>query len=145
MANVTTLKSGGTEFTPFGKMPRAVQKWNIDIAKAVAAGLATTEYVVVFDVPAKSKVVIHSLHNETALSMGSSPAISLGDAASATRFVNAATAVTAGTYHTVATSEFTYATGGQVRLTLTGGTLASGLLAVNFEIISLSANTVASV
>lgn len=130
MANVTTLKAGGTTGNPTGKGYPVVLKHEIDIAKAVAAGLLTTEYVVLADVPANTFVKVLHVENATALSMGSSPAISLGDAGSATRYVNAASTLTAGTDHTIASSELLYTAAGQLRLTLTGGTLASGIIRV---------------
>lgn len=130
MANVTSLKAGGTTGASINKRLPAVLTHEINIASAVAAGLLTTEFVVIADLPANTFVKVLHVENVDALSMGSSPAISVGDAGSATRYVNAASAVTAGADHTLATSELLYTAAGQLRLTLTGGTLASGTIRI---------------
>lgn len=140
MTAVTTLKKGGSVGVAAGA--REVQIWDheIKIETAIAAGLATTDYVELFSVPANTFVKVLHLENVTALSMGSGPAISLGDAGSATRFVNASSTVTLGGDHTLATSELLYTSAGSIRLTLTGGTLASGTIRVVLMVIDTSRN-----
>lgn len=140
MANVTTLAKGGTSGSAAYDAPLKVQKLEMDIAKLVAAGLLTTEYAVALNIPANSVLYVWAVRNATALSMGSSPAISVGDSSSATLFVNAASTLTADTNHTVATASKTYSTANTLRLTLTGGTLASGSIEIVYSLIPLGRN-----
>jgi hypothetical protein len=132
MANVTTLKKGGSGVLA-GATP-VIVKHKIDIAKAVAAGLLTTEYVTLMNVPAFSNVKVLGVENIDALSMGTSPAVSVGDSGSATRWVNASTVVTAATKHTLVDTAFQYGAADTIRVTLTGGTLTSGTIAVTLSI-----------
>ena len=142
MANITIAKKGGTVGTAAGGQGRFRLQHTIDIAKVnaalVAAGsaaLASGDTIVLVDMPVESGFHIFAVKNNTALVLGTTPTISLGDVASATRYVNAATAVTAGTYHTVATTSFNYPTGGQVRFAISnaGGTITSGQITTFFE------------
>lgn len=132
MANVTTLKAGGTGAGYSGQNGDGIFKHEINIADAVAAGLATTEQVKVADVPADSFFELLQVENATALDLdsGSSQQIDVGDGTDDDEFVAAATTEAAGTNHTIAKQTFT---GGQVIssadaiwLKLTGDKLAGG-------------------
>lgn len=149
MANITSRAKGGT--SPVGiassNLPTFIGKYEEDIAALVAAGLLTTEYTVLINIPANSKLIIHSLINHTALSMGASPAISLGDSSSGTLFVNASTTVTSGSAHTLtatATTGKVYTAADTLRLNLTGGTLATGTIGIVYQLIDLSRNAIAT-
>lgn len=142
MANVlSALAAGGTTGgVCSGNTNITRLTHTLSIADFVAQGGLTTEYAVLVNIPAGTYLKVWGLHNATALSMGSSPAISLGDSSSATLFVNAASTLTAGTYHTLASTEKLYSTANTLRLTLTGGTLASGTIQVTYSLISLANN-----
>lgn len=128
MAAVTTKKLGGTSGIARGQRSIDVITFEVKIEDFLANGGATTDYWEVMTIPANTFLEVLQLENVTALSMGSGPAVSLGDAGSATRFVNAASTLTAGTDHTIATASLFYGSAGSLRLTLTGGTLASGTI-----------------
>lgn len=140
MANVTSLAYGGTSgVADSSNMPENITIV-MDIAEAVAAGLLTTEYAVVLNIPAETLVEIVDVKNYNALSMGSGPAISLGDSGSATRFVNGASTLTALTHHTIATASRLFTSADTLRLTLTGGTLASGKIGIKLRLTDVSNN-----
>jgi len=140
MASVTTLKQGGS--TGVARSSRNVDVITLEgnIASFVAAGGLTTEYLELMTIPANTYVEVLQVENATALSMGAGPAVSLGDAGSATRYVNAASTLTAGTDHTIATAALLYTAAGSLRLTLTGGTLASGIVRVVLRLTDTSRN-----
>lgn len=128
MASVTTKKLGGSTGIARAQRNVDVITWEVDIAQFVANGGLTTEYWEIMTIPANTFLEVLQVENVTALSMGAGPAVSLGDAGSATRYVNAASTLTAGTDHTIATASLLYTSAGSLRLTLTGGTLASGIV-----------------
>lgn len=127
MASLSTYKKGGSVTTAASLYTMPI-KHEQNIATLVAAGLATTQYSVISTIPANTYVKVLCLQNISALSLGAGPAISLGDSSSATRFVNASSVVTALTNHTLASTEFYYNAADELRLTITGGTLASGTI-----------------
>lgn len=131
MANVTSLKKGGTGVLAGSNA--VIIPYSLNIATAISAGLATTNYVDIVSVPADTNVEVLGFYNDTALSLGTSPAISFGDTGSATAFVNASSTVTADTAHTLATTQKTYAAADTLRITVTGGTLASGTIRVTLR------------
>jgi hypothetical protein len=149
MANVTTLKIGGTTGRPGTYPPIPVLKAEINIAKAVAAGLATTEYVKVLDIPANTRLKIWAVRNATALSLGSSPRLDLGDADDDDLYVSNASTLTVNTNHALtgdtaisatARTEKTYSAAGELRLKVTGGTLTSGVVQIVYSLIDLGRN-----
>lgn len=132
MTNVSTLKKGGSTGVGVGAnyAPQLVHH-EIDIAAAVAAGLATTEYVVIATIPANTWLRMLQVEVVTACSLGAGARIDVGDATTATQFVNNATTLTAGTDLTLAAyigaTEVYYASN-ELRMKVTGGTLASGVI-----------------
>lgn len=128
MAAVTSKKLGGTSGIARASRNISVINWEVKIEDFIANGGATTDYWEIMTIPANTFIEVLQVENATALSMGSGPAISLGDAGSATRYVNAVSTLTAGTDHTIATASLFYGSAGSLRLTLTGGTLASGTI-----------------
>lgn len=147
MANVSTLKRGGT--LPVGVNTNQVDiiRHEIDIAKAVTAGLTTGAYVVVQTMPAHTRLKIWGLRNATALSLGSGPRLDLGDGDDDDLYVSNATAVTVDTDHALtgdtaisstARVEKTFGTAGELRLKITGGTLASGVVEVIYSVIDMN-------
>jgi hypothetical protein len=143
MTNVTNLAIGGTVNTSFGQKTPQVVSHEIDIATAIANGLNTTEFVVVLNIPAHTHVQLYNATVVNALSLGSGARIDIGDSGSATRFVNNATTLTAGTNLTLAASERYYATADTLRLTVTGATLASGLLRFTIGLVDCTRNAAA--
>jgi hypothetical protein len=136
MANVTTLAIGGTTNTSYGQTGLEVIKHEIDIKEAVDAGLATTEYVVALNIPANTHLYVYQANVVNALSLGAGARIDIGDSGSATRFVNNATTLTAGTNLTLAAGQFFYGTANTVRITVTGGTIASGKIRLVFGLVN---------
>lgn len=132
MSNVTTLAKGGTSGVAGETI--GIRRWTheIDIADAVAAGLATTEYVVVVNIPADTYFTLEQVEVVTALSLGAGARIDIGDSADDDEFVSNATTLTAGTNLTLAkvngSSGNVYTAADTLRLKVTGGTIASGLL-----------------
>jgi hypothetical protein len=132
MANVTTLKKGGTSGTVFPERPVSIVTHEIDIATAVAAGLATTELVTVATIPADTYFKLLQVEVVTALSLGANARIDLGDGTDDDEFVSNATTLTAGTNLTITKDSFTaggtLSAADSLLLKVTGDTLASGKL-----------------
>lgn len=143
MTNVTTLAIGGTVNTSFGQKTPQTISHEIDIATAVTKGLATTEHVVVINIPAHTHVQVYNATVVNALSLGAGARIDIGDSTSDTRFVNNATILTAGTNLTLALGEAYYATANTLRLKVTGGTIASGLIRFTIGLVDCTRNTAA--
>lgn len=136
MANVTTLKLGGSSNVGTGFVTgMEYYVHEIDIAEAVAAGLATTEYVEVVTLPADSFLDILQVEVVDALSLGTGARIDLGDSADDDRFVTNATTLTAGTNLTLAVNRFAYGSANSLRLKVTGATIASGKLRFVFGLV----------
>lgn len=118
---------------------------NLDIAAFVAGGGVTTQSVKLVNVPANTQVNLIAVWNQTALVMGSTPSVSVGDSASTTQWVNANATQTINTYATLAATSKTYPAADNLNVTLTGGTLTSGLVTVFYELIDLTADNIAVV
>lgn len=146
MSTVTTLAKGGTSGVAGETI--TVRRWEheIDIASAVTAGLATTDYVVVVNIPANTYFTVEQVEVVTALSLGAGARIDLGDSGSATVFVNNATTLTAGTDLTIASrtgnasNGAVYTSADTLRCKVTGGTIASGKLRFVGTIMSAARN-----
>lgn len=133
MANVTTLALGGTSNIGTGFGTSELYVHEIDIADAVAAGLATTEDVKVLNFPADCFFELLQVEVVTALSLGAGARIDLGDSSSDTLYVNNATTLTAGTNLTIATGSKLYTAANTLDLKVTGGTIATGVLRFVFR------------
>lgn len=138
MANVTTLAIGGTVNTAYGQTGLEIVKHEIDIAEAVSAGLATTDYVVAINIPANTHLYVYQANVVDALSLGAGARIDIGDSADDDRFVTNATTLTAGTNLTLAAGQFFYGTANTIRVKVTGGTIASGKLRFVFGLVDCS-------
>lgn len=136
MANVTTLAAGSTSGVAIGK--GKFKQHEIDIADFVAAGGLTTEYAVVVNIPVDSYFRLHQVEVVTALSLGAGARIDIGDSADDDEFVSNATTLTAGTNLTLlkndGSSGSVYTAADTLRLKITGGTIASGVLRFVYEL-----------
>jgi len=140
MANVTTLACGGSTVVVPGSKPMDIH-WEIDIAEAVTAGLATTEYVTVFSFPADTYYKIKQIEVVEALSLGAGARIDVGDAADDDEYVTNATTLTAGTNLTLTSDNEKYqGSAAEIRLKVTGGTIATGKLRFVVEVGSMVRN-----
>ena len=139
MANVTTLKLGGATNVGTGFISGFEYfVHEIDIADAVAAGLATTEYVEVVSLPADTVLDVVQVEVVTSLSLGAGARIDLGDSIDDDEFVTNATTLTAGTNLTLAATRFVYSAADSLRLKVTGGTIASGKIRFVFGLLDTS-------
>lgn len=147
MANVTTLAKGGTANTGISSRVPQIVTHEMNIASLVSAGLLTTEYAVVLNVPADTAFRLLQVEVVTSLSLGAGARIDVGDSGSATRFVNNASTLTAGTNLTIANATGSggevYTAADTIRLTVTGGTLASGILRFVWQQADTSRNAMA--
>jgi len=129
MANVTTLSAGSNNSLAIGTSVPKTYKFEVDIADAVTAGLLTTEYVTVFTFPADTYLEILNIEVTTACSLGAGARIDVGDTTDDDEFVTNATTLTAGTNLTLtADSVKTLVAADEIRLKVTGGTIASGVI-----------------
>ena len=144
MTNVTTLAIGGTVNTSFGQKTPQTVSHEIDIATAVSRGLATTEYVVAINIPAHTHLQLYNATVVNALSLGAGARIDIGDSADDDRFVTNATTLTAGTNLTLAVGERYYATADTLRIKVTGGTIASGLIRFTIGLVDCTRNPAAT-
>lgn len=136
MANVTTLAKGGTVgFSGNGYSPVVVHH-EIDIADAVAAGLATTQYIVVANLPADTFFELEQVEVVDTVVLGGSARIDIGDSADDDEFVSNATTYTAGTNLTLlknnGSSGNVYTAADSLRLKLTGDAIASATGKIRF-------------
>lgn len=140
MANVTNQKIGGTVNIGTGLTNIQVVKAEIDIAAAVADGLATTQLVQILSVPADTYVEVLQVENATALSLGTSPDVELGDTGDDDRFVATHSTLTAGSNHTIAAAGagYLYTAADTISAKITGGTLASGTIRYVFRLTDCS-------
>lgn len=138
MANVTNLKKGSGNVLVSSAAPEVI-KHEIDIADAVREGLATTEYVTVLDLPADTYIQIKQIEIVESLSLGAGARIDVGDSTDDDEFVTNATTLTAGTNLTLtADVEKTLTSADEIRLKVTGGTIASGIIRFVVEAQDLS-------
>lgn len=103
-----------------------------NVALDVTAGtFVSADQYVAIALPAFTTLVGLQAICVTALSLGAGAAVSIGDTGSGTRFVNGASTLTAGTVLTQAVTanplKF-YSAGDQLLITITGATIASGVL-----------------
>lgn len=143
MANVTNQKIGGTDTISTGVTNISVIKHEIDIAAAVASGLATTELINILSVPADTYVEVLQVENVTALSLGTSPDVELGDTSDDDNFVASHSTLTAGSNHTIALTGKLYTSADTISAKITGGTVASGTIRYVFRLTDTSRNEVA--
>lgn len=134
MANVTTLALGGASTGTIGSQAPGPQKWTheIDVAEAVAAGLATTNYVVAVNIPADTYFTLEQVEVVEALVLGGTDRVDIGDSADDDEFVSNATTYTAGTNFTLlknnGSSGNVYTAADTLRVKFTGAALTSGKL-----------------
>jgi hypothetical protein len=149
MANSTGLKRGGATGAAITQYKVPVIKAVVDIADAVADGLTTGGYVAVQTIPAGTRLKIWGVRNATALSLGSGPEIELGDGDDDDLFMATISSETAGVDHALtgdsaisstAKTEKTYTAAGELRLKVTGGTIASGKVQITYSLIDLNNN-----
>jgi len=144
MANVTSLALGSTVGVAGETI--GIQRWEheISIAALVTAGLLTTEYAVVLNVPADTYLTLEQVEVVDALSLGAGARIDIGDSADDDEFVSNATTLTAGTNLTLikvnGSSGNVYTAADTIRLKVTGGTIASGKLRFAGTIMSTARN-----
>ena len=131
MANVTNLSAGSNSSLAVGSSELKIYRHTIDFADAVAEGLATTEYVTVFTFPADTYYEILAVEVIDALSLGAGARIDLGDAGDDDEYVTNATTLTAGTRLTLtADTKKLQNAASEIRLKVTGATIASGVISV---------------
>jgi hypothetical protein len=145
MATYTAYKKGGATLIGVGQsQPQLVIKHEIDLAKVIAGSnnqpaiaLASNDKLTIMTIPALFQLDSLQAICQTALVLGSSPAISVGDSSSDTIFVNAASTLTAGTILTQAVTTNplkTYATADALNLKVTGGSAATATGIIRFVI-----------
>ena len=126
MTIYTSLASGDSPATGLGSYVNSpvVVKHEIDLAKLrTLSGFASGNGVALLSVPADTLVLGLVLENVTNLT--NVTRLDLGDGVSATRFVNNATTLTAGTNHAIVLdAPYHYATADTIDLAVTG-TIAS--------------------
>lgn len=127
--NSTPLRGGTAGFSNQHLGGALVQKFQYDISAFTGA---TGDQVYLMALPAFTQINWIQAIVVTAVSVGSGPGISLGDTGSATRYVNAASTLTAGTVLTQAVTtnplKF-YSAADQLLLKIAGGTLpGTGLI-----------------
>lgn len=137
MANVTTLAKGGTGVAALANAEfPVIIKHEVDVAEAVAAGLATTEYVVVTNIPADTYFRLLQVEVVETVSLGGSARLDLGDSADDDEFVSNATTYTAGTNLTLlkgdGSSGDVYTAADTLRLKVTGLGVASATGKIRF-------------
>lgn len=139
MANVTTLKKGGTGV--FAAHKPEIVKVELDIAEAVALGLATTNLVSLLSVPAETLVRVLSVENVTAVS-GTTIDLELGDTGDDDRFVASQTSGTAGANHTITASGagYLYTAADTISAKITSDALATGIIRYVFEVTNTGRN-----
>lgn len=136
MANVTTLAKGGTANTGISSKTPQIITHEIDLAAAVAAGLATTQYVVVTNIPADTYFRLLQAEVVQTVSLGGSARLDLGDSADPDEFVSNATTYTAGTNLTIlkgdGSSGDVYTAADTLRLLVTGDAVGSATGKIRF-------------
>ena len=134
MANVTNQRVGGDTNT-MGSSVRRVEivTKEIDIAEAVADGLATTQLIQVLKVPANTYVEVLQAINASELDLGGSPDVEFGDTiygglGDDDRYVAAMTSEADGNVHTLTASAggFMYNLPAMISAKITGDDLVSG-------------------
>jgi len=141
MANVTSLVAGsGTGISAGVRNIRTVRH-SIDIADAVTEGLLTTEYVTVFSFPADTYYKVLAVEVVEACSLGAGARLDVGDADDDDEYVTNATTLTAGTKLTLtADTEKLQDAASEIRLKVTGGTIASGVVSFILLVGDISPN-----
>jgi hypothetical protein len=139
MANITTLKSGGSTTHTGG-----VLHHEIDVADFVAAGGVTTDTCEVVTIPADSLFKLWQVEVIDAVVLGGSARIDIGDTADDDEFVTNATTYTAGTNLTLLKNEGTpgavYTAANALRVKFTGDGIATGKLRFVYELKSTKRN-----
>ena len=140
MSNVTTLKLGGSSNVATGNIKGGMDFYSheIDVAAAVAAGFATTDYIEVVTAPADSFLELKQIEITKDVVLGATSRIDIGDSGDMDRFVTNATTYTAGTVFTLAVSERGYNSADSLRLKLTGAGVATGKIRFIFGLMDTS-------
>ena len=133
MANITSLAKGGSATL----VKRGRVQHEISLAEAVTAGLATTEYVKIIDIPAGTHVKINRIRKDTTLG-GTTLTVSAGDSSAVDVFVAASTATTSGDLTLTTTPAGVggkvYATADTLRFYVTCATIANVTGDIQFDV-----------
>lgn len=127
MATISTLAQGrATTSVAVGIFQPQIMKHELKLADIVTAGLATTDKVVYFNVPAGTLIEDMQVQIvDAALSLGSGARIDVGDSSADTTYVNNATTLTNNTYLTIATATKFYSAADTIAVKITGAAIAS--------------------
>lgn len=141
----SSLTVGGTGLPSKGiGRARNIQYAELNFATAVANGLTTGQTVKLCYIPINTKVVIHAIWNKTTL-VGTSFAV--GDSADEALYMAANSTLTINTYGTITSAGkepgTVYSAADYLGVKLTAPT--SGTIAIFFELIDLSADSLAVV
>lgn len=148
MTTYTSFKVGGSTGTlnESANRPLGYQSIQFDIAQFVSVNsFVKGDIETLLTIPARSRLAIHAVYNDTTLALGGTPVFSLGDAGSGTQWVNASSNVTANVSHTLANTVKTYDTADVLNVTLNNstGTVATGKFTIVYSIYDCSASPVA--
>lgn len=128
MTNVTNQKKGGEINIAVGNQRVAVIRHEIDIAEAVASGFTSGDLINVVTAPTDSFIEVLQVENATALSLGATPEVELGDGVDDDLFIAASTEVAVGGNHAIAVGNKLYTSEDTVSLKISGGTVTSGTI-----------------
>lgn len=157
MANILVSKYGTTgnlssQFARSGEPIRILVDIADTIVKNGGTAINSGDTIEVVGIPTDVKIIFHRCYFLTALALGTSGTVSVGDVASGTQYVNAAATLTAGTDATVASTMNTVGkiyTGGtsalRVTLSNSGGSITSGKIWLIFQALPMSAPSVVPV
>lgn len=136
----TSMTQGGSGQPAKGIGRYGVQAAEVNIANFYSYGGLTTQSFKLINVPANTKVIIHAVWNKTAL-VGTS--FSVGDSADEAHWVSANSTTTINTYATLANTTKNYTAADFITFKSTAQT--SGTVVVFYELIDLTANSLATV
>lgn len=148
MAAYTSFKVGGSTgaLNENANRPQGYQSIQFDVAKFVSVNaFVSADTETLLTIPARTRLAIHAVYNDSALALGGTPVFSLGDSGSATQWVNASSNITTQTSHTLANTVKTYDTADVLKVTLSNssGTVTSGKFTIIYSLFDCSANPVA--
>lgn len=110
----------------------------------LGADIASGDQIYFDKAPANTKVIFHRVDNNTALTLGTSAAIYVGDTSVTSRFVSNSALNTASAVHTLVTGanttgqEYTSATDLCITLIRSSGTSISGSINLVYEFVDLN-------
>jgi hypothetical protein len=151
MATKTSALRGGTVGASTLDRPRGVLYAQIDLAEIIAdeGAIASGDLIQVVSIPNGTRLYIHAVRNETALSLGTSGVLELGDAALGgsgddDRYVANQTTMTANSYATIEAAGSTgtvynVADVLSFKVSNSGGSITAGKIGLFYELIDLTA------